>query len=387
MSYMETQITTTQPHYNEEILEMFTEADWAWWNDRLNEDDRQELSKLVVGQWLNIMDEARFYRISPLTYWELTRIVDDNDTKAIKTTAFIWSLNNDKPLTEKDIERALFRSALICYSIFPKNDREWNWDWEILFPDVFIPMLNGEPWEIPADEVLNYSEWFITIRFLFQALAKRYCSDFEVLSPSRLYIVANKLSVFTYTESPALLAEINLSNSVYLHPALMTHAIFHAATTCNKNFTNQNCWRAIYRVLHDRGFECAMSPETFIAYMHREINDRLHKFFIAWEAESYWKSPFSVKWEVDEKSGKVKVDSSPLKGQTRDQYPFYQETPWKEWEEKRREIKKSSPADFKKICGTEDTLDSMIAVASIFDQNLNAYCGIPEDEIMPIPKN
>ena len=104
---MDLEITTTNSNYNENILEMFTEADWAWWNERLNEDDRQELSKLVVGQWLNIMDEARFYRITPLAYWDFTRIVDENDVKAIKTTAFIWSINNDKAMTEKEIERAI----------------------------------------------------------------------------------------------------------------------------------------------------------------------------------------------------------------------------------------------------------------------------------------
>ena len=121
--------------------------------------------------------------------------------------------------------------------------------------------------------------------------------------------------------------------------------------------------------------------------MHREIDERLHKFFIAWDAEDQWKSPYAVKWEVDEKSGKVKVDSSPLKGQTRDQYPFYQETPWKEWEDKRREIKKSLPTDFKKICGTEETLDSMVEVANTFNQVLNIYCGVPEEETMLVPAN
>ena len=167
---MDLEITTTNSNYNENILEMFTEADWAWWNERLNEDDRQELSKLVVGQWLNIMDEARFYRISPLAYWDFTRIVDENDVKAIKTTAFIWSINNDKAMTEKEIERAMFRAALIYHCLFPKDDKEWGWDWESLFPDVFTPMLNGESWEIPAEECLNYSDWFITLRFLFQCL-------------------------------------------------------------------------------------------------------------------------------------------------------------------------------------------------------------------------
>ena len=85
---METQITTTQPHYNEEILEMFTEADWAWWNDRLNEDDRQELSKLVIGQWLNIVDEARQYSISSVLYWDFKRLIDEDDIRLIKTTTF-----------------------------------------------------------------------------------------------------------------------------------------------------------------------------------------------------------------------------------------------------------------------------------------------------------
>jgi hypothetical protein len=85
---------------------------------------------------------------------------------------------------------------------------------------------------------------------------------------------------------------------------------------------------------------------------------------------------------VDEKSGKVKVDSSPLRGQTRDQYPFYQETPWKEWEDKRREIKKNFPADFKKICGTEDTLYSMIAVAKALDLVLMHFCDKIEEETL-----
>ena len=123
---MDLEIVTNNSNYNENILEMFTEADWTWWNERLNEDDRQELSKLVVGQWLNIMDEARFYRITPLAYWDFTRIVDENDVKAIKTTAFIWSINNDKAMTEKEIERAMFRAALIYHCLFPKDDKEWG---------------------------------------------------------------------------------------------------------------------------------------------------------------------------------------------------------------------------------------------------------------------
>ena len=384
---MNLEITTPHSNYNENILEMFSEADWAWWNERLSEDDRQELSKLVVGQWLNIMDEARFYRISPLAYWDFTRIVDENDVKAIKTTACIWAINNDKAMTEKEIERAMFRAALIYHCLFPKDDKEWGWDWESLFPDVFTPMLNGEPWEISEEECIHYSDWLITLRFLFQCMSRRYCIDFYNLSPKRLNIITNRLISFAYTESPGLLAELNLSNSAYLHPSLMSLCIFHAATARKGLFTNQNCWRAIYRVLHDRGFECAMSPETFIAYMHREIDERLHRFFIAWDAEDQWKSPYAVKWEVDEKSGKVKVDSSPLKGQTRDQYPFYQETPWKEWEDKRREIKKNSPSDFKKICGTEETLDSMVEVANTFNQVLNIYCGVPEEETMLVPTN
>lgn len=370
--------------YNENILEMFTEADWAWWNERLTEEDRLDLSKLVVGQWLRLMEEAQFYRIPTIIYWEFSRIVDDNDIKAIKTTTFIWGLNNSNPLTEKDVERALYRSALIYHSLFPKNDKDWNWDWGMLFPEIFTPMLNGESWEISAEDCVLYGEWLVTLRFLFPTLARRICVDFEKLSPSRLKIVCDWLTSFSYTESPALLAEQQLANTAYLHPVLMTLCIFHAGTTNGGKFTNQNCWRAIYRVLHDRGFECAMSPETFIAYMHREINDRLHKFFIAWDAEDHWKSPYAVKWEVDKKSGKVKVDSSPLKGQTREQYPFYQETPWREWEEARREIKKSSPGEFKKICGTEDTLDSMLAVAETFNNILSIYCGTPADELFPV---
>lgn len=370
--------------YNENILEMFTEADWAWWNERLTEEDRLDLSKLVVGQWLRLMEEAHIYRISTVTYWDFLQITDDEDIKAIKATAFIWSLNNSIPLSEKEVEHALYRAALIYHSLFPKNDKEWNWDWEILFPDVFAPMLNREDWEISAEDSVRYGEWLVTLRFLFIAIVKRICTSFMELSPSRLKIVCERLMTFTYTESPDLLAELNLSNPAYLHPVLMTLCIFHAGTTNGGKFTNQNCWRAIYRVLHDRGFECAMSPETFIAYMHREINDRLHKFFIAWDAEDHWKSPYAVKWEVDKKSGKVKVDSSPLKGQTRDQYPFYQETPWREWEEARQEIKKSSPGEFKKICGTEDTLDSMLAVAETFNNVLSIYCGTPADELFPV---
>lgn len=54
-------------------------------------------------------------------------------------------------------------------------------------------------------------------------------------------------------------------------------------------------------------------------------------------------------------------------------------------EDKRREIKKSSPADFKKICGTEETLDSMVEVANTFNQVLNIYCGVLEEETMLVP--
>lgn len=56
-------------------------------------------------------------------------------------------------------------------------------------------------------------------------------------------------------------------------------------------------------------------------------------------------------------------------------------------EDKRREIRKSSPADFKKICGTEETLDSMVEVANTFNQVLNIYCGVPEEETMLVPTN
>ena len=90
----------------------------------------------------------------------------------------------------------------------------------------------------------------------------------------------------------------------------------------------KNWWRAVYRSLHDKGYAIARDEASFVLYMVDHLADwqRLAKAFGVPD-----KLAIPSMWQLTDK-GKPDVDkASPLSRSGTGNYPYYSDTPWREW--------------------------------------------------------
>ncbi len=164
-------------------------------------------------------------------------------------------------------------------------------------------------------------------------------------------------------------------------------AVFHHVYRNLGNSINLNWWRAIYRVLHERGYTIAGSPEAFINYMvkYKKEMQLMAEYFEL--ADKSLMSP--DKWVLNDK-GSPAVDKSPFKASGNGSCPYYQLTPWKQWQTDYNERKpatrsnSAAKASLVKDFGDDDKLlDSMLCVAENLDKILHFFYPEEEDDMKP----
>ena len=167
-----------------------------------------------------------------------------------------------------------------------------------------------------------------------------------------------------------------------LTPLILTARIL--ADIGKEHTAQKNWWRAVYRALHDKGYAIARDEASFVLYMvdHLAEWQRLAKAFGVPD-----KLATPLMWQLTDK-GKPDVDkSSPLSRSGTGNYPYYSDTPWREWMGDFQTLFMASIQDTK----AEEELKkkfgpnipkTMIAIATRMTEWLDLF--IPNTEIEPL---
>ena len=345
---------------------------------RLPAEEQKKLEQLKPAQWEFLMREMKEnkYRFFSCTviHWVLKRMKEEYPDLLDKA---IYKLRQDiitgyyfatgKEPDEKDKADEKARCLMYCQvvfkciaysvpyaaitSIIPGDSEDKANDFDCL---IYIAAINPLV-------VHDLNEFMDEYAFLSAA-------SFALYLQPRMAPDTFKMCKLSPSDSPLLAVEIV--------------AVFHHVYRNLGNSINLNWWRAIYRVLHERGYLIASSPEAFINYMvkYKKEMQLMAEYFEL--ADKSLMSP--DKWVLNDK-GSPAVDKSPFKASGNGSCPYYQLTPWKQWQTDYNERKpatrsnSAAKASLVKDFGDDDKLlDSMLCVAENLDKILHFF--YPEEE-------
>lgn len=370
------------PASMEHLAPYFTKEDKIAYS-RLPAEEQKKLEQLKPAQWEFLMRETEEiiygYFSCTVIHWMLKRMNEEYPDLLDKLT---YKLRQDfisgyyfaagKELADKEVVDDIVRCVMYIQgffqyiaptlpytaitSIIPGDSEDEADDFAFLIYPVAVSPLG----------VHDFNEYLDEYAFLSAA-------SFALYLQPRMPPASFKMCKLFLSDSPLLAVEIV--------------AVFHHVYRNLGNSINLNWWRAIYRVLHERGYLIASSPEAFINYMvkYKKEMQLMAEYFEL--ADKSLMSP--DKWVLNDK-GSPAVDKSPFKASGTGSCPYYQLTPWKQWQTDYNERKpatrsnSAAKASLVKDFGDDDKLlDSMLCVADNLDKILHFFYPEEDDDMKP----
>ena len=370
----------------EHIKAHFGDDDFLAYILLLDENERTQLCLYTEEQWNEVVEESREngLGIPPVVYWQGKKwIIKNKQTINDQADFFCFKLGREGvKLTEEEVWESIrfgvyLGFSVVGYSSITSKYKCWN----------------------SLD--LNDPKWRIISLYSLAIIISSICSDrfgsLEFEDVKKLYrhrdmsLIAHFQFLFGKINFP-FFAEYNVfndSNHINIHPNLLFVWIgiaFGAASENHKPI--KEWWKAVYRVLHDRGFIRASCREDFVLYMI-EHGDMLYYIGKLLNINEYLIDPaywHSTQGKDEDKNGLIKpdVNNSPLQiSGNGKEFAYYIKNQWpwmiegmKDYYHCKLNLKWSTK-ELKAQFNSSDSFDAMYEIAEILDSIFQTFLGNP----------